>query len=123
ATRRAGSRTAASALRRTTRPPPRRSAALSRVSSGVQADLLNQPVVPIEVGLLGEAVSRVVPEKLLGLRRGVVQQLRVGLGHELVLSSVLQQQRSPLRKPDEPDRLDGYHLAKPGGTCRAGQGR
>src|SRR5688572_20342311 len=94
-----------------------------RVSSGVEANVFDQPIVRIEQSLLIEVVSGFIPEKLPGLGRGVVQQLRVGLHYRLVQSSVLYEQRSGLRQPNESNRLNGYHFVKPGVACCTGHER
>src|SRR5688500_8270558 len=106
-------------MRRMTPPTTIQSPGFSRVSltlshSRIETDLLDQPIVRIEECLLSQVVSRVIPANRLGLRRGAVQQLRVGRRYELVRLSVLQEQRSRRSKPDESDRLDRYHFAKPG---------
>src|SRR5690349_5552699 len=62
-------------------------------SSRVEANLLHQPIMPVEHGLWREIVTGIVPEDRLGLGRRGVHQLRVRLRDELVLSPALQQQR------------------------------
>jgi hypothetical protein len=50
---------------------------------GIETDLLVQPIAPVGHSLLSESVPRVIPEHRPGLRRGCVQRLRIGLGHQV----------------------------------------
>src|SRR5688500_1621062 len=80
---------------------------------GVDTDVLHQPVMSGEQGLLIEAVSRVIPENRPGLRDGCVQCLCIGRRYQVVLPSVLHQQRRG-RVRYESNRLYGCHGAEPG---------
>ena len=50
----------------------------------VESNLLVQPIMPVPQSLLIEPVARVIPAERLGLRRGGVQELRIGFWHQVV---------------------------------------